>query len=116
MHTKHYHSFALQLQVLIVSIVLTLTLPIYGSTDAIKKAFNSKDYTKAYSLIQSNLKDQSKDADILLLAGCQVSTDCGPNATCEPGMYQMSSLIIIPRYCVGGRSSNNYCCDYCIQS
>ena len=66
MHTKHYHSYALQLQVLIVSIVLTLTLPIYGSTDAIKKAFNSKDYTKAYSLIQSNLKDQSKDADILL--------------------------------------------------
>ena len=69
MNTKHYHSFALQLQVLIVSIVLTLTLPIYGSTDAIKKAFNSKDYTKAYSLIQSTLKDQPKDADILLLAG-----------------------------------------------
>ena len=68
MNSRHF-SCALQLQVLIVTFVLMLTTPIFASIDAVKKAFNNKDFTKAYSLIQSNLKDQTKDADILLLAG-----------------------------------------------
>lgn len=68
MNSRHL-SCALQLQVLIVAFVLMLTTPIFASIDAVKKAFNNKDFTKAYSLIQSNLKEQTKDADILLLAG-----------------------------------------------
>lgn len=41
----------------------------YANLDQAKKAFASKDYQKAYSAIQEDIKDSPKNPDVLLLAG-----------------------------------------------
>jgi TonB family protein len=41
----------------------------YANLDQAKKAFSSKDYQKAYSAIQEDVKDSPKNPDVLLLAG-----------------------------------------------
>ncbi|MFZ9976825.1 MAG: TonB family protein [Candidatus Kapaibacteriota bacterium] len=50
-------------------IVISTTMFAYANLDQAKKAFSSKDYQKAYSAIQEDIKDSPKNPDVLLLAG-----------------------------------------------
>jgi len=50
-------------------LVISTTMFAYANLDQAKKAFSSKDYQKAYSAIQEDIKDSPKNPDVLLLAG-----------------------------------------------
>lgn len=54
---------------LILSLAIFAISSIYANFDQAKKAFYAKDYQKAYSAIQQDLKENSKNPDVLILAG-----------------------------------------------
>ena len=58
-----------RIQIMIPFFAFLTIAHVHANFDQAKKAFSAKDYQKAYSAIQQDLKEGQKNPDILILAG-----------------------------------------------